>query len=227
MAEQDSGPAKFNPKHRIIGAIILVALAVIFIPMLLDETQPPPELKGTPEIPARPAAAGAETKVVVRPMASLDAPSRDSARAPGEPTKDAAPAPVQESVTPFSGEPLKPVAPAREVAEAPGAKEAAKPAPAADKPKTAKAAPGEKADSAAPKSWIVQVGVYSNPENAARVESRLKSHGHTVREERIKIATGSAVRLRIGPYRDKAVAQKARDQVEKDTGEKAAVVPYP
>jgi DedD protein len=187
-----------------------------------------PDLKGTPEIPARPSAAGPETKVVVSPVAKLDAPDKN--KAASEAPKDVAPPPAKEPVTPFSGEPLKPVAPARDSAEAPGAKEAVKPAPAADKPKATKAPPSEKADKAdgaAPKSWIVQVGVYSNPENAARVESKLKSHGHTVREERIKIATGTAVRLRIGPYRDKAVAQKARDQVEKDTGEKAAVVPYP
>lgn len=223
MAAQDSGPAKFNPKHRIIGAIILVALAVIFIPMLLDETQPPPELKGVPEIPKRPASA--ETKVVVRPVTGPDIKEREKPDAPppAAPAKEPAP----EAKAEFAGETLKPLAPSDDkpqsaALEPPGAK------PAAAKPgKPEKAEQADKADKSPAKGWVVQVGVYSNPQNAARVESRLKSHGHSVREEHIRIATGTAVRLRVGPYRDKATAQKARDQIEKDVGEKAAVLPYP
>ena len=223
MAAQDSGPAKFNPQHRIIGAIILVALAVIFIPMLLDETQPPPDLKGTPEIPERPASA--ETKVVVRPVTGPDVKEREKPDVP--PAAQPAKAPAPEPRADLAGESLKPVAPTIDKpegapAEQPGAK------PAAAKPgKPEKAEKADKAEKTAAKGWVVQVGVYSNPENAARVESRLKSHGHSVREEHIKIATGTAVRLRVGPYRDKATAQKARDQIEKDVGEKAAVLPYP
>jgi DedD protein len=214
MAAQDSGPPKFNPKHRIIGAIILVALAVIFIPMLLDETQPPPDLKGAPEIPERPATP--ETKVVVRPVTSPDA--KDKEKPGAEPAKEPAKEPRADS----GGEAFKPVAPAADKAETKAA--TAQPS----KPqKPEKAEKTDKAEMTVAKGWVVQVGVYSNRDNAARVESRLKSHGHTVREEHIKIATGTAVRLRVGPYRDKATAQKARDQIEKDVGEKAAVLPYP
>jgi DedD protein len=199
-----------------------VALAVIFIPMLLDETQPPPDLRGAPDIPQRPDTP--ETKVVVKPVAQPDAPEKDRLEVSppaAEPAKEPAPAP--EPKTSFAGEALKPLAPTVDKpqgapVEKPGKVATAKPA----KPETS-----DKPDKAPPKGWVVQVGVYGNPENAARVESKLKSHGHTVREEHIKIATGNAVRLRVGPYRDKATAQKARDQIEKDVGEKAAVVPYP
>jgi DedD protein len=188
-----------------------VALAVIFIPMLLDETQPPPDLKGAPEIPERPASA--ETKVVVKPVMSPDAKDKDKPEAPAaaEPTKEPAPEPKADS----AGEAIKPAAP---VEQADTKAAAAQPS----KPQIT-----DKAEKAATRGWVVQVGVYSNPDNAARVVSRLKSHGHAVREEHIKIATGAAVRLRVGPYRDKATAQKARDQIARDVGEKAAVLPYP
>ena len=65
MADNNARP-NFNPKHRIVGAIILVALVVIFVPMLLNENEPPPELKGTRETPPRGAT---ETKVIVTPVA--------------------------------------------------------------------------------------------------------------------------------------------------------------
>lgn len=209
MAAQDSGPPKFNPKHRIIGAIILVALAVIFIPMLLDETQPPPDLKGAPEIPERPASA--ETRVVVKPVMSPDAKDKPEAPPAAAPAKEPAPEPKADA----GGEAIKPAAPADRADTKTATAQPSKPQIA------------DKAERTATKGWVVQVGVYSNPDNAARVESRLKSHGHAVREEHIKIVTGTAVRLRVGPYRDKATAQKARDQIEKDVGEKAAVLPYP
>lgn len=215
MAAQDSGPPKFNPKHRIIGAIILVALAVIFIPMLLDETQPPPDLKGAPEIPERPATP--ETKVVVKPVMSPDAKDKEKPDVP--PAVAPARGPEPEPRTDSGGEAFQPVAPAPDKADTQAA--------TAQPSKPQKADKTDKVEKAVTKGWVVQVGVYSNRDNAARVESRLKSHGHTVREEHIKIATGTAVRLRVGPYRDKATAQKARDQIEKDVGEKAAVLPYP
>lgn len=37
MPDNNSSRKDFNPKHRIVGAIVLVSLAVIFVPMLLDK----------------------------------------------------------------------------------------------------------------------------------------------------------------------------------------------
>ncbi|UCH52649.1 MAG: SPOR domain-containing protein [Pseudomonadota bacterium] len=222
MTQQDSGPAAFNPKHRIIGAIILVALAVIFIPMLLDETQPPSDLKETPEIPARPATS--DTKVVITPVTKPEPKDQvEVAPPPPKPAIETAKTESKEAAEPLGVEPLKPTE-AKAPGPSPTETPAAKPAPA---PKTEKAEKAEKTEKAGSKGWIVQVGVYANPDNAARASSKLKSHGHAVREEHIKIATGTAVRLRVGPYRDKAIAQRARDQIEKDIGEKAVVLPYP
>jgi DedD protein len=70
MADRNEARLDFNPKHRIAGAVILVALVVIFVPMLLNENEPPPELKGAREIPPR---GNIETKVIVAPVAGEEA----------------------------------------------------------------------------------------------------------------------------------------------------------
>src|SRR5689334_3038124 len=75
MAKDDERP-QFNPKHRIAGAIILVSLAVIFVPMLLDESNSPAENQTLTKIPERDTA---DTKVVIAPVAP---PVADSARTP-------------------------------------------------------------------------------------------------------------------------------------------------
>lgn len=78
MADRNEARPDFNPKHRIVGAIVLVALVVIFVPMLLNENEPPPELKGAREMPPR---VVTETKVIVTPVADEAAKPRQTPEA--------------------------------------------------------------------------------------------------------------------------------------------------
>jgi DedD protein len=78
MADRNEARPDFNPKHRIVGAIVLVALVVIFVPMLLNENEPPPELKGVREMPPR---VVNETKVIVTPVADEAAKPRQNPEA--------------------------------------------------------------------------------------------------------------------------------------------------
>lgn len=206
MAEKDSEPTSFDPRHRIIGAIIVVSLAVILIPMILDERDAPSQLKDANEIPRRSAdAEEADTRVVVTPVGELGADkgkaTADDAKAPAT----ASPAPAPESKAPLPEPP-------------PVARESA---PAVAKPPVAKPAerPAEKATATpADGSWYVQVGVYSNRDNAQRVVEKLKGRGFSVVTDTVKIEGGKATRLRVGPYRDKSAAEKAAARIEKDTG---------
>jgi DedD protein len=215
MAEKDSEPTAFNPKHRIIGAIVLVALAVILVPLVLDEREPPSDLKGISEIPARQSnLAATETKVVVTPVANLANPEKNGPnQTPTDSTKTPATSPAETTVV--ETQPETPAEPAEKSKTA--------------KPKTqAKASEAEKTKAAVPaKGWIVQVGVYSNADNAARVSEKLKSHGLAVTAESVKIEGGKAMRLRVGPYRERAAALKAQAQIQKEVGVQGMVLAYP
>jgi DedD protein len=214
MAEKDSEPTAFNPKHRIIGAIVLVALAVILVPLILDEHEPPSDLKGISEIPARQSnLAATETKVVVTPVANLANPEKSS---PNPVPSDSAktPATPQAETTVVETQPETPAEPAEKSKTV--------------KPKTqAKAGDPEKTKAAPAKGWVVQVGVYSNADNAARVSEKLKSHGLAVSTESVKIEGGKAMRLRVGPYRERAAALKAQAQIQKEIGVQGMVLAYP
>jgi len=61
MNERDDNP-HFDPKHRIVGAVILVALAVIFLPMILNKTPVPPAVAPIAEIPSP------DNKIVTAPV---------------------------------------------------------------------------------------------------------------------------------------------------------------
>lgn len=200
MSDRDNPRMEFNPKHRIIGAIVIVALAVIFLPMILDEREPPSELKKLAEIPSRNDIS--ETKVVVSPVPAPEVKASGDAAAPATP--------VAETV--MQPEP-KPVAPVK------------KPEPVRAKP-SAKTTSDHAAEKIT-KGWVVQVGTFSNADNAAKLRDNLKSHGHPVHAESVTINDGKAVRLRVGPFREKSEAVKAQAQIQKESGTEGVVQAYP
>ena len=188
MADRDNARPEFNPKHRIVGAIVLVALVVIFVPMVLNEREPPPELKGVRE--ASPRTENTETRVVVTPVPTTDV-------KPGESSETA-------KITPPAAE-SKPAA----AAEKPVVVTKPEPAPEKpDKPAVNKIEDG----------WMVQVGSFTNTQNALRLRDKLKGLGHTVHTDSVTVGGKKALRLRVGPFADRARADKAQAQIRKETG---------
>jgi DedD protein len=192
MADRNEARPDFNPKHRIVGAIILVALVVIFVPMLLNENEPPPEFKGGREMPPR---GTTETKVIVTPVAGEEAKPRQN---PEAVTKTETTPAITES------------APKPETKTAPVEKPAK--IPAADK---------------ITQAWVVQVGTFSNTDNANHLRDKLKSHGHTVHTESVTLAGKKALRLRVGPFSSKEQAVKAQAQIRKELRVQGVVQSYP
>ncbi len=187
MSENEKLPPPVNLKHRIIGAVILVSLAVIFLPMIFSERETPSELKAISEIPGKSAA------------------------------PDAVSAPVPPSTTP----PAPVVEPS--VPEKKPAAEIKSPVPAVSKaPAKAVPAPAKLA-----KGWAVQVGVFANTANAAKLADKLKGQGHHVLLENIAQGSEKRVRLRVGPFADKAAAQQAQAKIQKANGIVGAVQTYP
>lgn len=51
MPENEKLPSPVNLKHRLIGAVILVLVAVMLVPLILSEQEPPTELKTVSDAP--------------------------------------------------------------------------------------------------------------------------------------------------------------------------------
>ena len=75
--------------------------------------------------------------------------------------------------------------------------------------------------------WVVQVGTFSNTDNANHLRDKLKSHGHTVHTESVTLAGKKALRLRVGPFSDKEQAVKAQAQIHKELHVQGVVQSYP
>lgn len=204
MPKREDSNSKFDPMHRIVGAVILVTLAVVFVPMVLRE-QVPPET----DRESLPPASEGETKVMILPLESPK-PRVQQDRPVSEYAQDRTVSPLK---TPAEPEPAESTAIATpsDATLAPTPKPAAKPASTA----------------AIDKGWVIQMGTYSNPDNASRVHTQLKQLGYVVTLEDIQLKTGKATRVRVGPYVKKTQAITTKAELQKQIGLKGVVLAYP
>ncbi|MDD0994497.1 SPOR domain-containing protein [Pseudomonas sp. TNT2022 ID1044] len=209
-------------KQRMVGALVLVALAVIFLPMLFsrqdEQRQVAVEAPAAPQAPALPQVQ-VEPVVVPEPQAlpQEPVPSDDEIaqqEAPAAPAAPVAAAPTAKPVTP-------PPAPA------PVPALAAKPATAPSQPISA--APG-KPDTTQSRvdanglsvSWSVQLASLANRESAEKLQKTLRSQGYNAY---IRTADGKN-RVFVGPLIERAEADRLRDLLNRQQNLKGFVVRF-
>ena len=214
-----------NLKERLVGATVIVALGIIIIPWLLDgpaqaprpvETAielPPVESPGrTYTIPLGPGAgpaveidseagqtngAGTVQRPAPAEPAPLDLGDADAAAAeadrPEQPPPRPAPQPTvaaPETGAPAAGENTRAAQPAPQ----PAPETAAKPPPASD-------------------AWSVQVGSFSQRDNAMALQQRLTAAGFDAFVSRVVTDAGTLYRVRVGPVPDRAAADRLLGRV--------------
>jgi DedD protein len=208
-------------KQRMVGALVLVALAVIFLPMLFsrqdEQRQVTVEAPSAPQAPSVPQVQ-VDPVVVPEPQALPEepVPSDDEIAQPVVPTKPIAPA---APVAPAA----KPVAPA----PAPVPALAAKPSAAPSQPISA--APG-KPDTTQSRvdanglsvSWSVQLASLSSRESAESLQKDLRSQGYNAY---IRTADGKN-RVFVGPLIERAEADRLRDLLGRQKNLKGFVVRF-
>jgi DedD protein len=227
-------------KERLIGAAVLTIIAVIFIPMVLDDTEHPPSAIVTTNIPPRPE--GEFTSRIV-PIPTRVEPA-------GEPAPSPAPGPVPEAAsTGDSAAAPEPETLPSTVAAVPSAPEQAPPAestpPAAKETPPAASAPAKPAGNAATAAkpaakpaadapdkvgltaWVVQLGSFSSEENARALNERLRKRGYSAFVEPLKQDGEQVYRVRVGPELLRSEAQALRDRIRAETQLEGIVVSYP
>lgn len=224
MARPTEPDIEFDPRHRIVGAIILVTLAVIVLPLILDERPAAFRAAATDAVAATEAEPAKAAKIVVKKLGD-DKPV--SATTKSEPI----PVPVSAKAE------TKPQAQeTRVVIKKLNTDKVTAPAATASKPEAKVVAKAETATPTPAKStspaitaphWAVQVGTFSNQGNVRRLSKQLKEHGYSLMLKDVNLKQGSAVRVRVGPYTTKASADRAQDKIRQQIGVKGVVVAGP
>ena len=214
-------------KQRVIGALVLLALIIIFVPMLFNRQDD--ARKVAVEAPPQPAAPSVPA-TEVQPVQTPEAPP--VVVVPDEPAK-----PLGKPQTPIAGTagqaptqnaPVSP-APAHSPPAAPVAKAPATPAPVASAPAAPAAtpAPAAKPDSRLgaanlPNSWSVQLASLSSRPSADALQAKLRSQGYNAY---VRTADGMN-RVFVGPVIERSEADRLRDQLNKQNGVKGFVVRF-
>jgi len=183
--------------QRMVGALVLIALAVIFVPMLFNRQD---DLRHvTVDAPAMPPAPG----VATIEMQSAEVPEPQSVPegfeiVEDEAAQDSAPAAAGEVSEPAKPiEPVEPIAPAEPVAPA--------------KPLEPAAAEPRLDSNNLPVSWSVQLASLSNRASAENLQKTLRSQGYNAY---IRTADGMN-RVFVGPLVERNEANRLRDQLQR------------
>jgi DedD protein len=199
MAEsQEIGALRRRGRRRLVGAIALVLLAVIVLPMVFD-SEP---RQGAPAV-------------------SVRIPSEDDAgfspkpapRIPNAPKPSAAPEIQKPVAAP------KPEAKPEEKQQKPAPKAEAKPEEKPATPATAKAPPQEAEQQRAQaairgEQFIVPVAALANADKIKELVARLNEAKLPYYTEPVATAQGQVTRVRVGPFDDRAAAEKAAERLK-------------
>lgn len=194
-------------KQRIIGVLVLVALAAVFVPVLFD-LEPRQRIDTGTEIPPSP---DIEPVTIPEPeqVAGIEAPKpAEQAFLPPEPEQDAEAAPGADEAGESEPEPES---------------EPAAPAPA---PSPAEVPESGLGDDDLLDAWVVQVGSFAEAASAEELVARLKKDGYKA-YNRSAVSAGKPVnRVFVGPVVSKAQAEEYKRAIDSKLGVSALVLEF-
>jgi DedD protein len=183
-------------KQRLLGAAVLIALAIIFVPMFLSNS--PQKQESTTVNLDIPPAPDHKFETRTLPVAGPSAPVANTSAAPADPNKvvtvetnappqvdahpeDQTPAPVAVTNTPKPPAPVKP------------------------EPETAAPASGR---------FAVNLGIYADQAHVNALIGKVKKLGFGAYSETTEYQGKPAFRVRVGPFADRAAAEAARLKIK-------------
>ena len=195
-------------KERIIGAAILVLFVVLVVPIFLDG--PPNENEVVSERVLLPGqdAQSTQTVVLERNRTEPVPPASDSGAAVPEATGQ------------------KPVQPSTQARSAPPPEEEQPDQAATSVAATEKPEPETAPAASTTGMWAVQLGSFSNKENAEKLAADLRKQGYAAFLSQLATDSGQLHRVRIGPQKDRESAEAVAVRLLK-VGHKGQVVPHP
>ena len=193
-------------KQRIIGALVLVVAAVVFLPMLLsgqDETE-----QVQVDVPEPPVLDEREIAAATPPSLPEPAPVPDIPQSAGAPADEppATPLPDTASIEPVPVV-TEPAAPAAEPEPAPAEQ------PAAPVPATSG-------------GWVIQQASFSSVDNAEGFRKTLAGQGYNAYTRSAQTDGKTIVRVYVGPLESREAAARVRDELQRRHQNKGLILAH-
>lgn len=217
-------------RKRLLGAAVLIALAVIFLPLLLDGSGTESRFRRVEQLRVEPPRILNEAGQPEAPAAAIAEPEKPEPVVPAKPVAPVAPKPeeseavTQESVTPASPgieEPAEaatnivlPTEPSGSEAEPEGQTTTAAGLPAAEGNATA---------------WVIQAGSFSDEANALSVRDKIRAAGLPafVSSKAESADSKLLYRVKVGPIAERQRAAAVQEDLQSLLGQKTLIRQYP
>ena len=191
-------------KERIIGATVLVAVVVLIVPVFLDG--PPGDGEIISEVVPLPGQSDQKMQTIV-----LDRDREEPVPAPSVAARDR----HEQNVATITAAPQK-ATPARVESESQPVRS----------PTRSEAATAAGSGVSATGMWAVQLGSFSNVQNAEKLAADLRKQGFAAFLSQLSTSSGELHRVRIGPQKDREAAEAMAARLQK-AGHAGKVLTHP
>lgn len=192
-------------KHRLIGAAVLTAVAVLFLPSFFKDRQQYQVDTGS-HIPGRPSITAVDFNEPEQPEGIEPAPAPETMFVPADP----------EDIVPADDKDLddeKTVA-------------VSTPSSSPIVVTSSSAASMASNDSMLPEGWVIQVASLSAQEGANKLRDQLQAEGHRAYVRAVPLANNTIYRVFIGPKQSKAEVMSVKTQVDSRLKINSLVLPF-
>lgn len=196
-------------KHRLIGAAVLAAIAVLFLPSFFKDRQQY-QVDTSSQIPGRPSITAVDFNEPVRPEGIEPAPAPETMFVPEE----------SESVVAAQLPPAEPTVAAAIVSSSGQSISSTAAVIEASVPEMPLNAQG------LPDTWVIQVASLSAQDSANKLRDQLQADGHKAYVRSVATANATIYRVFIGPKQDKAQALAIKSQLDKQLKVNSLVLPF-
>lgn len=188
-------------KQRIIGALVLVSLAVIFVPMMFDEPHSERETS-TIQIPEEP------------PFPEVEMPEPETTEPPEYRIEEMEPVAVNETGAdaPEPPETTQPAAPTQSAESSAAVVGSESEPPVQNEPVSAEFTRSLEG------AWVVQLGSFGSDENARRLREKVREMGYSSHLQSVTRGDTELTRVFSGPFAEKTEAEKAKQALDRAFG---------
>ena len=211
-------------KRRLIGAIVLISLAIIFLPMLLEHEPTRVRPRPMTPIPQEPERKFDSSLLQDRPPAAqretgIQTPAAGVSPAPRQET------PPAQSVAPAPKPSVERKAPSTTTATKSEPKAKPRPKP---KPKPKPEPKPKPVASGTPSGWVIQVASLTSRESAEKLVKKLRRAGLDTMDPRPVTVNGKRFyRVQVGPEISRRNAERHLSLIKRVAGTKGQVMRYP
>lgn len=190
-------------KQRLVGAFVILSLAIIFLPMIFDEPHRLPVVPPHIEVPPTPQA---ETVAISQPdKPEFEAMALDESDQRVKNVSEIVPATVEDKI-----------AEAEPIATAPEPTSAVQKEPVPSEADSSKKLNNPEVSNLPvfKNVWMLQLGTFSSEPNAYALRDQMRKDGFDAHTKKVTIGTSNVIRVFSGPFVNRSEAERVKKKID-------------